>query len=235
MTTDRSLSLHHEVTLLSLKDEAGTPEFGAHHRMAIGAAILAELLLQGRVKIEQDRKKQFARVVSRKTLNDELLDEALARMAESKRRQQLSTWVSRFANTRDLTKRSARQLCRMGVLREDEDRVLLIFKRRIFPEIDPRPERAIIARLKKAIDGAGSVDPRTVTLIAIAQAANVLKNAVDKKRLKERKARLKKITSGDATGEAAGAAIQAAQAAAAMTVIIASTVATTAATTAATS
>jgi Golgi phosphoprotein 3 len=222
MKLDNRLFLYQEVTLLSLKDEKGTVESGAYHRTAIGAAILAELLLSGRVDIEQEKKK-FARVINNKSLDDPLLDECLQRIQASKKRQQLQTWVSRFANTKNLMHRVAVDLSRLGVLRVAEDKVLLVFKRRIYPEINPKPEREIVARLKKAIFGTGSVDPRTVALVAIAQSANLLKNAFEKRELKERKERIKSITSGDATGKAAKEVVQAAQAAAAMVVIMTTT------------
>ena len=220
MKLDNRLFLYQEVTLLSLKDEKGTVESGAYYRAAIGAAILAELLLNGRVEIEQERKKKFARVVNNKSLNDPLLDECLQRVQASKKRQQLRTWVSRFANTKNLMHRVAMDLCRLGVLRVAEDKVLLVFKRRIYPEINPKPEHEIIARLKRAIFGEGSVDPRTVALVSIAQSANLLKNAFEKRELRERKDRVKSITSGDATGKAAKEVVQAAQAAAAMVAIM---------------
>lgn len=227
MRPHTGLLLHHEVALLSLKDQEGTVESGAHYRMAMGAAILAELLLAGSVEIEKEKKKSFARVVNDRNLGDPLLDECLQRVATHKKRQQLQTWVSRFAHTKHLNHRVAMELCRKGVLRADEDKVLLLFKRRIYPEVDPKPEREVVTRLKKAIFGAGTVAPRTVTLIAIAQAANLLKNVVEKKRLKERKERIKKITNGEASGKATKQAIEAAQAAAAISVIIAASVVTT--------
>jgi len=220
MTPDKRLLLYQEVTLLSLKDKKGTVESGAYYRAAIGAAVLAELILSGRVEIEQEKKKQFARVINGMSLDDPLLDECLQRIQAAKKRQQLHTWVSRFANTKSLLHRVAVGLCRLGVLRGAEDKVLLVFKRRIYPEIDPRPEREITARLKKAIFGASSVDPRTVALVAIAQSANLLKNVFEKRELKERKERIKSIASGDATGKAAKKVVQAAQAAAAMVTIM---------------
>ncbi len=228
MKARNKLFLHHEVTLLALKDAKGTVESGAYLQTAIGAALLSELLLSGRVEIETEKKKKsFARVVGDKSLGDELLDECLHRIQTSKKRQKLQTWVSRFANTKNLKHRVATDLCRRGVLRSSEDKVLLIFKRRIYPEVDPKPEREIITRLKKAIFGAGPVDPRTVALVAIAQAANLLKNAFEKRRLKERKERIEKITRGEASGRAAKEVIEAAQVAAAISVVIAASVVTT--------
>jgi Golgi phosphoprotein 3 len=223
MRLGNRLFLYQEVMLLSLKDEKGTVERGAYYKTAIGAAILAELLLSERVEIQQAKKKQFARVINGTRLDDPLLDECLQRIEASKKRQQLRTWVSRFANTKNLLHRVAMGLCRLGVLRVAEDKVLLVFKRRVYPEINPKPEQEIVARLKKAIFGSGLVDPQTGTLIAIAQSTNLLKNALEKKELKERKERIKSITSGDSMGKAAKEVVQAAQAAAAMVVITTTT------------
>ncbi len=219
MSQNDFLFLYEEVMLLSLRDEKGTPEFGAMYTQAIGGAVLAELLLAGRIEVEREKKKRFARVVSEQSLDDPLLDECLQRIRDSKKRQQLSTWVTRFGQTKRLKHRVAEQLCQRKILRADDGKVLLIFKRKIYPEFDPKPEREIIARLKKAIFGAGSVDSRTVVLVALAHHANLLKNAFEKKKLKERKKRIENLTSDDAAGNAAKDAIRAARAAAAAAAI----------------
>lgn len=230
MRTRDNLFLHEEVLLLALRDREGTNESGVWLDKALGGAILAELLLSGRLEVERDKKKRFARVVNPDPLGDPVLDECLQRVVAAKKRQQLQTWVTRFANMKGLKRRVARGLCRMGVLREDEGTVLKIFRRIIYPEVDPGPERRIVARLEEAVFGDGPIDPRTMVLVAIAQAGNLLKVHFDKKRLKTRKQRLKDVVAGEAAGSATAQAVAAAQAAAAMTVIIASTVATSAAT-----
>ncbi len=225
MRTRDDLFLHEEVLLLALKDREGTNERGVWLDKALGGAILAELMLAGRLDVEQDRKKRFATVRSTKPLGDSLLDECLQRVQQAKKRQQLQTWVSRFAGTKGLKHRVARELCRLGVLREDEDRVLKIFRRTIYPEVDPGPERRIKARLEEAVFCDGQPDPRTMVLAAIAQAADLLKVHFDKKRLKTRKQRLKDIVSGEAAGSATAQAVAAAQAAITAVVAISTTVA----------
>jgi len=231
MNSGRELYLHQEVMLLSLKEDKGTVESGAYYKTALGATLLAELMLTGRVQVEQDKKKKFLRVIDPAPLGDALLDECLERVRTAKKRQQLQTWVSRFANTKDLKNRVARDLCRRGILRQDEDKVLKIFKRTIYPEINPLPEREIVARLNRAIQGDGEVDARTTTLVAVAQGANLLKNAVDKQTLKNRKERIKRIANGDAAGKAAQDLVQAAQMAAVMVAVSAATIAATTSTT----
>jgi Xaa-Pro aminopeptidase len=142
-----------------------------------------------------------------------VLDDALVRVHSAKRRADLQTWVARFAQLSKLRHRVARGLCRKNILREDEDKVLLIFKRKIYPERDPSIEREIIARLERAIFRGGSeVEPRTLALVALGQATGLLKNAFDKKRLKRAKDNIERLVSDQAIGIASKAAVEAMQA-----------------------
>lgn len=219
-----NLALHEEVLLLALKREKGTTPIESHLNLAMGGAILSELLLLGRIQAKKEKKKQFATVSSTKPTGDALLDECLGRIAESNKRQQLKTWVARFSNTKKLKRRVAAQLCRKGIVRESEDRVLFIFKRAIFPEIDPRPERAIVERLRQAIStGTSRVEPRTAVLVALAFHTDLLKNVFEKRMLKNHKKRIESMTSGDVVGAATKEAVQAVKAAAAMVAIGAAT------------
>jgi hypothetical protein len=123
--------------------------------------------------------------------------------------------------TQELKHVVAGELCRRNVLRADEDKVLLLFTRRTYPELDPRPERALVQRLRKAILSDGrTLDPRTAILVSIARSANVLKNVIPKSDLKARKARIEQIAKGDVTGAATQQAVQAAATVATMAVIM---------------
>ena len=59
------LLLHEELMLMALRDEKGTVEWRASmSNYAIGGAILAELLLDGLIKIGSDKKKLVSLVKS---------------------------------------------------------------------------------------------------------------------------------------------------------------------------
>ena len=217
--TDR-LDLHHEFLLLTLKNEEGVPEFGSNYTYGLSGAMLAELLLRESVEVEEDKKKKFVKLRNQAPVGDPALDAALLKMAAAKRRATLQTWVMRLG-TQNLKHVVATELCRRSVLRADEDKVLLIFTRKIYPELDPRPEREIVQRLRDAIYRESSeVDPRTAILISIANAANVLRNVFPKDELKTRKERIERIVKGEVTGAATRSAVQAAQTAAAMAAIM---------------
>ena len=209
------LYLQEEIMLLTLRDKEGTIASGTNYRYAIGGAVLAELLLRNRVTVDEEkRKKRFLRLVDSTPLGDTVIDECLQKVKTAKRRVQLQAWVSRFAGVKNAKHRVAEKLCRRGILRADEDKVLMIFSRKIYPEIDPEPEREIIDRLSDAIfTDTQDVDPRTVVLLSLAKSADILKVNFDKKKLKTRKKRIEQVVNGEMTGKATKDAIAAMQAA----------------------
>ena len=214
MTTQNNLYLHEEIMLLALRDEEGTIAAGPTYQYAIGAAVLAELLLSQRIVVAQSGKKKLVELVSSIPFDEPLLDHCLEKVATAKRRAALQTWVSRFAAVKSLKHLIAKRLCQQGILRADEDKVLLIFTRKIYPEVNPEPERKLIERLREAIfTDATDVDSRTVVLVSLANSASLLNVVFDKKMLKARKARIERIVNGEITGKAAQEAIQAMQAA----------------------
>jgi hypothetical protein len=194
--------------------------FSKMYRPALGAALMAELLVDKRVEIEEGKKK-LVRLVDGSSMSDPVLDEALEKIRTAKRRASLKTWVQRFSNISKLNHKVAAGLCRKGVLREDEDQVLVFFRRRIYPEVDSRPERRVIERLRRAIFGdSRQLEPRTVILLSLAKSADLLSIPFEKRQLKERKERIKKIVEGELLGKAAKEAIEAAQAAIVVAAII---------------
>jgi hypothetical protein len=236
MLTKDGLHLYEEIMLLALRDEEGTVASGAMYNYAVGGAILAELLLEQRLRIEEPKKnRKLVTLASRTPVGDELIDECLERIAGAKRRKRPETWVSHFSSIKQLKHRVATRLCQRGILKADEDKILLLFTRKIYPEINPEPERRMIERLRHAIfTDAEGIDPRTMVLVSLASATSILPAVFTKKDLKARKKRIKQVVNGEVTGKAAKDAIEAMQAAvmvacimpAIMTTVITTTAAT---------
>lgn len=226
------LRLHHELLLLALHDDKGTVAFGRMLNIGLAGGILGELLLEGRVEVRPDGRKgrPLVTVVSRATFGDPVLDEALRRLTEAKRRGNPQATVGSLSRMKGLRARTATALCRKGILRENEETVLLLFKRRVYPTLDPAPERELVERIRQAIDEpASTVDPRTALLVQLARTTGTLRALYSNKELKARKARLESLKPEAGAGaEATEAAIQAAEAAM-VAVMAASTAATVAA------
>lgn len=220
MQKSHSLFLHEEMMLLALHDVKGTVT-SENYPYAIGGAVLAELLLAGRLRIDEERKKKFVGLRSDKPIGDPVIDECLEKVATAKRRATVQTWVSKFAGVKDLKHRVARGLCKRGILRADEDKILWIFSRKIYPEVNPGPERELIQRLTTAIfTETRDLDPHTVVLVSLANGASLLRLVFDRKKLKQRKSRIEQLVNGDVAGKATKAAIEAMQAAVMVAVIM---------------
>lgn len=220
------LFLHEELMLLALKDREGTVISGTTYTYALGGAVLAELLMAGRVKVGEGKKPRVE-VLDATPPGDPLLDEWLESMAGAKKPRTPSDWVGRIAGTKDLKHRVATGLCRRGILRAKEEEVLWIFTRKVYPELDPGPEREIVQRLESALFEEGEVDPRTAVLVAVAQAGGILTALYGRKRMKDRKDRLRQITEGEVSGKATREAVEAMQAAVLVATIVPSVVAAT--------
>jgi hypothetical protein len=203
MMDRRPLFLYEHVMLLALERKKGTPHFGLQYQFAISAALLAELLLERRITLEGDDGKQLVTVEDRRPLGDPLLDECLERVATAKRPVTPKTWITKFAGIRGLKTRVADGLVKLAILRAVDTKVLLVFPRTVYPERDAGPRREVVKRLKQAIFSySAEVDSRIVVLVAIAHATGVLAHVFDKKRLKERKRRLERLTAESREGQA---------------------------------
>lgn len=226
MARGKPLFLYEEIMLLALRDEQGTIATGFPEQVVAGA-ILAELLLEGRIAVEDTRKK-LVNILDAKPTGDPIIDECLEKMSTAKRRASLQTWVSRLASTKDLRHKAARQLCARRILRADEDKVLFVFKRRIYPEIDPMPEKKIIDRLRDAIyNDHAKLDPRTVVLISLANGSDMLRPTFGRKEIKSRKKRIEQIENGELTGKATKEVIAACQTALIVAAIMPAMISTT--------
>lgn len=221
MAGDRDLTLYEDIMLLSLRDKEGTLEFGASWNLAVAGAIVAELMLKGHVAAVQERRRTYLEVANARPPEDLLLAHCLERVRVSRRRESIPTWVTRFSNIKNLKDRVAGGLCRKRILTEDEATVLLLFRRKVYPEIDPVPERELRQRMEHAIfHDDGAVEARTAITIALADGCRILPRLFEQRDLKERKARVAAIARGDLVGDAAREAVSAAEAALMMAIIV---------------
>lgn len=206
------LHLYQEITLLALRDEKGTVSVDHLDRILAGA-LIAELIVQKRISLSRD-KKRFVELLDPSPSGDSLIDESLQKLANAKRRARLSTWIERFASIKRIHHKAAESLCQLGILKAEEAKFLLVFNRTVYPEIDPAPERKILERLERAIfTTPAKLSAADTLLVSLAHAADLLPQIFGRKRLKPRKAHIKKITEGEFVGQVTRELIEALNAA----------------------
>ncbi len=216
----RPLHLQEELLLLALHDEKGSFH-GSMHAYALAGAVVTELLLEGRLRVAQGkRKRRYLELVDPSPTGDPVLDHALARIATHPRREQISRWVSRLATERrpSLAHRVAEDLVQAGILVREEGRILGIFRRVRFPTARHDPEAALVARLTAALQSEADPDPRTAVVLALGHSAGLLRPNLDRQLLRSRKKRLEALARMEGVTGATRDAIQAAQAAVAASI-----------------
>ncbi|HEC01492.1 MAG TPA: GPP34 family phosphoprotein [Sphingomonadales bacterium] len=221
-----TLYFYEEILLLALKDEAGVTSV-AYIEQSIAGAVLAELILAGRIALSKDKKK-IVTVVNADPMGDAVIDSAFDMIkGDKKKRRKLNDWVSRIAAISDLFHTAAGQLCTRGILKADQDKILLFFTRRIYPEVNPIPENKLIDRLRLAIfSDSREIDPRTTVLISLTQGIDLLRLTFGAKEVKARKERIEAIINGEIAGNAIREVIEACNMAAVMTVMVAAIIPT---------
>lgn len=231
MTASRRLRIHHELLLLALHDKKGTLAFGQMQHIGLAGGIFAELLLEGRLAVVEERRgrklRPLVQVVDATRFGEGVMDAGLRKLSEAKRRASPKDTVGRLGGMKRLRHEVGRELARMGVLRATEQDVLLFFKRRVYPTVDPGPEREVVGRVRDALEGTGEPDDRTTLLVALAHGTRTLRSIYDRKALKSLKSRIEEISLASGVGgEAAGEAIRAAHAATVAAIAAATSVST---------
>jgi len=206
------LYLYEEVLLLALQDEKGSVDWKAGNLgTVLGGALIAELLLHEKITLAESQK-QTVQVLNSSPMGEAVLDEALIEIQSSAKVKPIQHWVSKLSGIPKLMERIARGLCSKGILKETEEKVLLFFKTKRYPEINPEPERALIERLRKAIYAeVTEVDLRTTLLLSLTYNSNLLAIPFSSSELRANKHQIESIIKGDKIGEATTAVIQAIQ------------------------
>src|SRR5215204_6273172 len=165
--------LPEELLLLALHDEKGSviPAAASVLNGALIGAVLMELGLQGRLREDTDG----ALLADPTPTGDEILDQALERVADADRPRMPSYWVGRLAGRMPRLKdRLLEGLVSRGVLERRERRILWVFPSRSFPLADAAAEQQVRDRIRAVILEDQVPDARTAALIGLVRACNLI-------------------------------------------------------------
>jgi golgi phosphoprotein 3 len=169
----KHLTLADEIVVLMLDDDKGAirPACAGGANIAVAGGILMELALLGR--IDTDLTSLF--IVDPKAVGDELLDDALQKIAAEPEKQSSAWWIERLGlHSGDLSKRVLERLVHAGILHAEDRQFLWVFSRRAYPQNTGREELEAKARLVSVIFDDAVPDPRDTLLLGLADSTGVL-------------------------------------------------------------
>lgn len=203
--------LAEDLLLLLLDDEKGTlPWVNVDVRVPLGAAVLAELAIDGAVELEPATSRWRRPTVQETTAasDDDVLADALAIVAEKPRSaDDLAPRVGK-----DLKERLGDRLVAQGVLERQDDRVLGLFPRTRWPARSVTREAEVRRRLEDVVVRGAAADERTAALAGILQALDRLAPTLGLRGAEARDARrrVKDLAEGDWAAKVVRDAVQAA-------------------------
>lgn len=216
------LKLYEGLVLLALHDEEGTTQ-GWYLEYTIGAAVLAELLMLNRIRVNSENKDRVE-IVDASPTGDKVMDEVLAKIAAKKRPDTLKNWVMTVGYTPNLKEKVADQLVDDGIIKSDERKLLWVFTQKIYPEINPEPERYLRQEMRRLVleqpSDLSDIDPRYAILIALAKSSHLLAQVFSKAEIKTHKKRIDEVAKGEALDELASDVISSVQAAVMVAVML---------------
>ncbi len=212
------LNLAEELFLVALDEDEGWIAAPALNtlRYGLAAALLADLALQGKIVVEDQR----VSVLDPAPVGDDLLDETLQRLVEAGRPRKVKYWLNALG-FRKLPKQVAEHLVKRGVLRADEKRYLWVLPYAIYPQQDASAKYWIKQSLRAAALTNARSDRRGVELLSLMKGCRLLTLVFTKDERKAAGKRVDDLVKGEDFGAAVAqtlADIEAAATAAAATV-----------------
>jgi Golgi phosphoprotein 3 len=195
-----------EEILLLLHDEASGDLVDLPHAvftLVIGGAALMDLAIHNRIDTDLDH----LMVVDRTPLGDDILDDALGRIAkvEATSGGQIDITEALYeAATYAETYRplALKRLIARGILKEENGRHLWVFRSRRYPLIDNTEQQEVRTRLRQILLSDEIPDPRDIVLICLVDACALMRFVLNDEELTATVARVQQLRKMDLIGQA---------------------------------
>jgi hypothetical protein len=220
------LNLPEELLLLALRDKKGTVISSASTALPYGlaGAVLLELTLADRVTFEDSKI-----VLDDATpTGDDILDEGLERIKQSKKNRKPSYWVNKLSGIKKIKERLLDRLVHKGILRREEHRILRVIPSKRYPTVHGGPEKKLRDSIRAAILDGIEPEERTGILISLVSACSLVNEIFEKAERKAAQKRIKEIAKGEPIGKAVSETVAAVEIAV-IAAVMASTIAATSA------
>ncbi len=189
----KTLALNELIMLLALDDDDGRVRWSISPFLdyALAGAMLAELLLRGRLKLNESGGLELDG--PDEPTGSALLEEVVAHFKNTDVPHTVAGCVTVISTLPDLSHRQTEELVAKGILGKKEGHFLLIFPVTVYPMLDTTPEKEVVSRIRECVLGNDPVEPRMAVLITIAHGAHLLREALTDDELDERQGRLREI------------------------------------------
>lgn len=200
-----------ELLLLLLKEDVGDLAFvpETHLHRALAGAVLMDLALENRIDTDIDK----LVLVDGTPVDDDLLDDALARVAAATETFDAEHWVREIAEDGEAIRSKAlARLVRAGVLESAEDGSIepsrQVARTRRYPAVDGTAEQEVRLRIMRVLFDDDLPGPRDVVIICLAAACGIFERMLTREELGEVRERIDMVGRLDLIGQAVTRAVR---------------------------
>ena len=201
------LTIVEELFMLGLHDESGKIPNGIaiSLRFALGGGILSELLLAGKIQLNENKKIIF---LDRAPYEDPILNEALEKIKAGGHPRKIAYWINEITHKpKKLLRRLGEGLVAKGILRQEEKHYLWVIPYLVFPQQDASAKFWVKQHLRSVILAGEIADFHAVLTLILAQAGGMLEFIFTRDEIKTARKRIAKIARDTRLGPEINAAI----------------------------
>jgi golgi phosphoprotein 3 len=189
------LTLPEHLLLLALRDDKGTVVSSTAAALPYGlaGALVMELSMRGSVLVGE----KALTVENTESTGDDILDDAVARIADAKRPRDLKYWIARPNSlATGLKERLQERLVDRGILQREEHRFLWLVPYNRYPELDGTAENDLRRRIHDVVLHGKEADEPTALLITLVHSCDLAREVFPENNNKEVKRSLKEFSEG---------------------------------------
>jgi hypothetical protein len=199
--------LSQDLILLALNPQTGKTRFSWYAALEYGlvGSLLLDLVLRDKLEIDNDN-----RVIGATAGNtgDEFLDRHLNEVLASSRPRTARFWITRWRRRyRWFQPIVLQNLVDLGVLQQQEQRILGLFPTQRYFLTDESIQREIVQQVRTAVLAGTGLNSRMAALISLMQASHLTDAVFGPEERPEARSRIQAIAEGELVGQAVSKAI----------------------------
>ena len=190
---NKDLYLHESILLLSLDDQKGNFTTSISYlNYGFAAALIMDLVLDGRISIEDSMIKLKTNAIT----ENKLLNDILRTIQNAKKPKKISNWLHTLvASNNKFIKKAIGNLIKKGILIKTTKKFLWIFNVSRYPTINVQSENKMRERLQQIIFEDLEPEQKEIILLTIVQSCKMLKDLIsDKEERKVAKSKIIELT-----------------------------------------
>jgi hypothetical protein len=194
-----------EIMLLLLRDEDGrfiqVPTWSVDY--ALAGSVLMDLAMENKI----DTDLQNLILIDATPVGDDILDPILAEIAAGGSHD-TRYWVEQVSRRgAELREKSLERLVEKGILEQEEDRFLWVFRSRRYPAIDGSVEREVKLRILNVLFSDEIPDPRDQMIICLSDACGIFPRLLSRQEHARAADRIAQVSQLDLIGQTMSQAI----------------------------